>query len=109
MPQDEINRLYDTELTSVTKKLRRVASFSFDGLKFGAAFNGCNKLILNFIQYIDWNAVNKSGGTDIYKSLGSNILKFVDEIENAAGIPVVMLGTNAFHDSYILPYNTLDI
>lgn len=104
MPQDEIDRLYDRELTTVTKKLRRVASFSFDGLKYGAAFNGCTHLILNFAQYLDWGALNTRGGHDVAARWAPPLRRFVDRLEEESGLPVVMVGTGAEHDSFVLPY-----
>ena len=105
MPQAEIDRLYDRELTTVTKKLRRVASFSFDGLKYGAAFNGCTKLILNFAQYLDWSALDtKSTDNSAMAGWNEQLHSFIHRLEDESGLPVVMIGTGANHDSIVLPY-----
>lgn len=100
MPEEEIQLLHSNELTSVTKKLRRVASFSFQGTKYAARFNGARALILNFTSYIDWN----SRDAKTIETIGPKVERFYKEIEDQIGLPVVMLGTGAEHSSYVLPY-----
>lgn len=107
MPQEEIDRLFDRELTTVTKKLRRVASFSFHGLKYGCAFNGVTDLILNFPQYLDWRCLDVRGGEEEYRALPDRVRQFVDQLEDETGLAVVMIGTGADHDSFILPRGAL--
>jgi adenylosuccinate synthase len=109
MPEEEIKLLYSKELTTVTKKLRRVASFSKEGLKYSTAFNGATALILNFSSYLDWESTDKKGGREEYLNLSSKVRSFVDELEEAANLPVVMIGTGAKHDSYILPYDSVGL
>ena len=100
MPPEEIERLFSSELTSVTKKLRRVASFSYSGTHYAAAFNGANALVLNFTSYIDW----ASRGAMNYDTISDKVKAFVQKLEDEVQIPVVMLGTGASHHEYALPY-----
>ena len=47
MPQSEIDGLAELERTTVTKKIRRVFSQSWELLKTSAEFCGATKIILN--------------------------------------------------------------
>ncbi len=109
MPQAEIDALFSKELTSVTKKLRRVASFSMQSLRYSAAFNGATHLILNFTSYLDWASTDLRGGRKEYLSMSNEVRSFVEALEDEVGLPVVMLGTGAKHQSYVLPYDTIDV
>jgi len=109
MPEEEIQALFYKEKTTVTKKLRRVASFTMTGTKFAAAFNGATHLILNFTSYVDWASTDVSGGRSAYQGLSRRLRKFVEDIEDGVGLPVVMLGTGAKHDSFILPYGDINV
>lgn len=105
MPQEEVDILAEKERTTVTKKIRRVASFSHELLRYSARMCGATKLVLNFTSYLDWESHNKHGGSEEYRLLNSKIHKFVDKLETLTGLPVIMLGTGADHNSYILPYD----
>lgn len=109
MPQEEIDALFSKELTTVTKKLRRVATFSKESLRFGAAFNGATHLILNFTSYLDWASTDMRGGRKEFLTMSEKIRSFVDQLENEVNLPVIMLGTGAKHDSYVLPYGSIDV
>jgi adenylosuccinate synthase len=77
------------ELTTVTKRLRRVFTFSDEQLREAVAINGATKIALNFANYIDWSCY----GTDNYKSLPPKVLAFIARIERVAQIPVTVVGT----------------
>ena len=77
------------ELTTVTKRLRRVFSFSAIQLREAVAVNGATKLALNFANYIDWSCF----GTSNYDKLPTKVFDFIHEIEDIAGIPVTVVGT----------------
>lgn len=77
------------ELTTVTKRLRRVFSFSAKQLKEAVAINGATKLALNFANYIDWTCF----GVSDYQQLPQTVIKYIHEIEDIAGIPVTIVGT----------------
>jgi adenylosuccinate synthase len=101
MPADEAAKLAERERTTVTKKIRRVFSPSWQLLEFSAKFCGATKLILNFPQYIHWSA-NKVRGDHLAKrSLHHKVRTYIDEMEDVTGLPVVMIGTGADHDDYI--------
>jgi adenylosuccinate synthase len=77
------------ELTTVTKRLRRVFSFSAKQLEEATAINGANKIALNFANYIDWSCF----GTNDFDALPSKVHDFIKKVEDIAGIPVTIVGT----------------
>jgi adenylosuccinate synthase len=77
------------ELTTVTKRLRRVFTFSKKQLKEAALVNGANKIALNFANYIDWSCY----GTNEYGALPKKVTDFIHMVEDIAGIPVTIVGT----------------
>ncbi|KKN88355.1 hypothetical protein LCGC14_0249180 [marine sediment metagenome] len=82
---------FSGELTTVTKRLRRVFSFSKIQLREAVEINGANKLVLNFADYLDWNC----RGCDDWENLPNIVLDFIGMCEGVAGIPVVIVGTGA--------------
>ena len=77
------------ELTTVTKRLRRVFTFSSSQLKEAAMINGATKIALNFANYIDWECYGKNDADE----LSIKITDFIKKIEDIAGIPVALVGT----------------
>lgn len=77
------------EMTTVTKKMRRVFEPNWDRLEYVTALNRPTGIALNFAQYIDWNMLGKRSPEDITPKLQ----EFIDEIEFRTNVPVVMIGT----------------
>jgi adenylosuccinate synthase len=82
------------ELTTVTKRLRRVFSFSGEQLLQAAVVNGATKIALNFANYIDWSCY----GTNDYHSLPNKVYDFMHMCEDIAQIPVTIVGTGPQND-----------
>jgi adenylosuccinate synthase len=101
MPQSEIDVLAEKERTTVTKKIRRVFSFSWDLLKHSAEFCGATKLILNFSQYIHWSSYKMRGEKEQVAKLHPKIRVFIDQMEETTNLPVVMIGTGPNHEDCI--------
>ncbi len=101
MPADEAAALAERERTTVTKRIRRVATFSMDGLRDAAAVNGATKLVVNFAQYLNWKDAGLRGGHGAFLKLSSETRKFVDDVQEASGVPVVLIGTGADHEDMI--------
>lgn len=89
MPPDIAESLYQKELTTVTKRLRRVFSFSDKQLYAAAKINGATKIALNFANYIDWSCF----GCDNFDDLPPKVTQFIDRIEQLTQIPVTIVGT----------------
>lgn len=77
------------ELTTVTKRLRRVFSFSNTQFMNAINVNGATKIALNFANYIDWSCY----GTNDYGALPSKVMSFIANLEDMSGVPVNIVGT----------------
>lgn len=97
MPESEARALAERERTTVTKRIRRVCTFSFDGLRDAVAVNGATKLVLNFMQYVDWS----DAGCRDFDKLSRKSRDFISRVEEAANLPVVLIGTGALHEEMI--------
>lgn len=101
MPAEEAVALAERERTTVTKRVRRVCTFSFIGLKDAVRTNGATKLVLNFVQYLNWADAGLRGGNEAFRKLSRESRDFIARVEEAAGIPVVLVGTGAGHEDMI--------
>lgn len=101
MPDYMAAELRKNELTTVTKRLRRVATQSWSLLAESARLCGATKVILNFPQYIHWSAYKVRGGETEYRQMHAKVREYVDNLEEATNLKVVMIGTSADHDDYI--------
>jgi adenylosuccinate synthase len=86
------------ELTTVTKRLRRVFTFSEKQLVEAVTINGATRIALNFANYIDWECY----GTSVYSELPAKVMDFIHKVEDIAGIPVTMVGTGPRNDHVCL-------
>jgi len=77
------------ELTTVTKRLRRVFTFSKQQIIEAVAVNGANKIALNFANYVDWSCY----GTNDYQKLPKKVFEFIEMIEDLVNVPVTVVGT----------------
>jgi adenylosuccinate synthase len=77
------------ELTTVTKRLRRVFTFSKRQLVEAVVTNGATKIALNFANYIDWSCF----GVNEYDRLPQKVKEFISKIEDLVQIPVSIVGT----------------
>lgn len=101
MPAEEAQRLAERERTTVTKRIRRVCNFSFIGLRDAVRTNGATKLSMNFIQYVNWQDAGLKGGREAFEKLSKKSREFISRVEEAANVPVVLIGTGALHDEMI--------
>ena len=93
------------ELTTVTKRLRRVFTFSKTQLKQAVKVNGVTHIALNFANYIDWACYGKGGGIEAYNALPQKVKDFVKMVEEETGVPVVLIGTGPDDAHLISRYN----
>lgn len=93
------------ELTSVTKKTRRIFEMDLNLLKENIEDNDPAELYLNFFEYQDYNLRGISGiysgysNEDIY--LNKNLRNYLDYLEDELNVPITMLGTGADFTHYI--------
>jgi adenylosuccinate synthase len=100
-PESELALLAERERTTVTKKIRRVFTPSWQLLKDSADSCGATKLILNFPQYIHWSAHKVRGGHEAIKTLHPSVRAYIDQMQEVTNLPVCMVGTGADHDDFI--------
>lgn len=101
MPEEEVKILAEKERTTVTRKIRKAYTPSWELLKFSAKFCGATKLILNFPQYIAYSSYRVRGARKEFLQLDEKIRAYVDKMEDTTNLPVVMIGTSADHNDYI--------
>jgi adenylosuccinate synthase len=101
MPESEARALAERERTTVTKRIRRVSTFSFFGLSDAVRTNGATKLVMNFIQYVNFKDAGLKGGKEAFNKLSKESREFIAKVEDEAQRPVVLIGTGALHDEMI--------
>ena len=79
------------EMTTVTKKLRRVFEPNFDRLREMVLVNGVTQIALNFANYIDYSMLGKTSEEDITEK----VWDFIYRVQEATKVPVTMIGTGA--------------
>lgn len=79
------------EMTTVTKKMRRVFEMNWDRLKYVTQLNRPTQIALNFAQYLDWGAL----GVTKWNDLPVKVREFVVKVERETGVPVTLIGTGA--------------
>lgn len=89
------------EMTTVTKKMRRVFELNMRRLTESVMVNRPTEIVINFCQYIDYAMANKVDP----KNITDKVQAFIDRIEEATGVPVTMLGTGA-KDSEMINLNS---
>ncbi len=85
------------EMTTVTKKMRRVFEMNWDRLQYVAKLNRPTYIALNFVQYIDWNAYKCHD----YSKLPQKVLDFIKQVEDVTGVKVGLIGTGPNNDDII--------
>lgn len=81
----------EKERTTVTKKVRRVATFSLQQVYEAAQINGATEIALMFADYLD-KSIAGVHGTDPGFIRG-RVGEFVNEIEQSIRLPVTYVGT----------------
>ena len=85
------------ELTSTTKRERRVGEFEWDGLRKAASLNAPTDVALTFLDYIDKR--NKKARR--FEQLTPESIRFVEEVECVAAAPVSIISTRFDYRSII--------
>ena len=84
--------LEEKERTTVTKRIRRVSTFSFELLLDCVMHNGVSGIFLNFAQYINQAVEFKRGKIS---DAPRDVRIFIDAIELTCNVPVIAIGTGA--------------
>lgn len=89
---DDIGIDPENERTTVTKKVRRVATFSMEQVEEAVVLNGATEIALTFADYIDPNIAGKHGG-EVSLRHWPKVQKLAEHIEEVTQVPVTMVGT----------------
>ncbi len=87
IPAEELEK---KEITTTTKKPRRVAEFSWSLFRKACELNSPTDIALTFADYFSID--NKTARR--YESLTDETRRFVEEIERCSGVKVSLIGTN---------------
>ena len=82
--------LKSTEMTTTTKKQRRIAEFDWVQFRRSALLNGPTDVALTFVDYL--GAKNREAYR--FEQLTQPTLRFIEKIERVAGVPVSMISTS---------------
>ncbi|HEX3387036.1 MAG TPA: adenylosuccinate synthetase, partial [Mucilaginibacter sp.] len=85
----DVNDLKKTEITTTTKKNRRIAEFSWALFRKACELNSPTDIALTFTDYISVKNVNARR----YHNLTDETRRFIEEIESCAGVKVSLIGT----------------
>jgi len=77
------------EYTSVTKRLRRVATFDMEPVKLASQYNRPTGLAVMGLDRLDY----ANTGATISSDLTRKAAHFLKELENTIGVPIVLAGT----------------
>lgn len=85
------------EMTTVTKKKRRVFEMNWDRLAYVTALNRPTQIALNFAQYLDYGAL----GCRKWADLPQKVKDFIARVEDVTNVRVTLIGTGAGNDDII--------
>ncbi len=85
------------ELSSVSRKLRRVAEFDWQLLHKSAFLNGPTDIALTFADYL----LKENRKAKRFEQLDTNTINFVQEVEGVAAVPVSLIATGFSNHSVI--------
>jgi adenylosuccinate synthase len=89
------------EITTVTKRVRRVFSFSRTQIEKFCQHNKPDYLFVNFVSYLDYNLYGKTN-LDVRNGLDvSKLDEFGSMVINSTGVPILAYGTGPHLDEVI--------
>lgn len=91
----------ENERTTVTKKIRRVATFSVEQVRRAAVINGATEIAMTFGDYMSPRLAGATNAGELDADSAWDVLRLIDEVEAACEIPVTMLGTG--------PHSVIDL
>lgn len=91
------DELRKNELTSTTKRQRRVAEFDWELLRKAATLNAPTDIALSFVDYIS----KENEKARRFEQLTGDTIRFIEEVERVAAAPVSLISTR-FHSRSII-------
>lgn len=97
----ELRKLF--EMTTVTKKLRRVADLNVADLKYAVAINRPSWIALTFLDYLVPQIANATADTIEPATQGYIVYanKLIEELESKLGVPVKFVSTGPKPENFI--------
>lgn len=89
--------LKKTERTSTTNRPRKIAEFDWVQLRRNVALNSPTDIALTFVDYLD----KKNRTAFRYEQLQPDTLRFIEEVERVAGVPVNLISVR-FHSRSVI-------
>jgi len=93
----DVEALKKAELTSTTKRQRRVSEFDWELLRLAASLNAPTDIALTFADYV--SPENEKARR--FEQLTADTIQFIEEIERVACAPVTLISTR-FHQRSII-------
>lgn len=91
---DEISKLF--ELTTVTKKLRRIAELDIDELKHAVRLNRPDYIVMMFVNYVFPESSNAKDIDSLQRiDTQGEILGYIKSLEKETHVPIKYINTNA--------------
>ena len=84
-----LEELEKTEITSTTRRERRIAEFDWDLLRRASLLNGPTDIALTFTDYLSC----KNGDARRFEQLEPETIKFIQEVEQVSGARVSLIST----------------
>ena len=78
------------ELTTVTRKVRRVAEFDIGVVKKAIQINRPTQIALQFLNYL----FPRDKGKKSWESLSDEAKKYIKKLERKLGVPITLIGTS---------------
>ena len=85
------------EITTVTKKTRRIAEFDIDVVKRAIEVNRPTQIALQFLNYV----FPKDEGKNKWEDLNSDSQDYILKLEKELEVPIVFIGTGADHKEMV--------
>ena len=85
------------EITTVTKKVRRVAEFDIEIVKSAISINRPTQIALQFLNYLYPQDENKSS----WASLSSEAKTYIENLERDLEVPITLIGTGQSNEAMI--------
>jgi adenylosuccinate synthase len=92
-----LSELVSTEITSTTKRPRRVGEFDWSLLRQSATLNAPTDIALSFVDYIDI----RNRDARRFDQLTDPTIRFIEEVEKVSSAPVSLISTRFHHRAII--------
>jgi len=96
-----LSELKKTEITSTTHRPRKIAEFDWVQLKRNVSLNSPTDIALTFVDYLD----KRNRTAFRYEQLQPATLRFIEEVERVAGVPVNLISVR-FHSRSVIDRRT---